>query len=256
MRDDMARLLVLTPRSRAYGAERYKMHRRNAKQEDLEAGYSKRGMRREYINRKYFSEYFAPLMGFLEKHVGCPWNDIYSELSQALKGGGTIIQHVKGHLFNDFVAVDVLWRDGEPYRTTYYRPLHRNEFYVDGEGLLRRGPPRPKRAPESVVKQGVRVDADSAYHLIGGLWYRVWEAALPKPVAESEPLFDVALQRFLRPVPDHGFVRHGRYRWLADGDERWASKDLLVQAHGRYGVYGVRRMQIDSRTIRRANLRA
>src|SRR5215467_5466782 len=111
MRKDMAQMLVERPR--LHRGELYRVHRRRLNR-DPDSGGTTQGMRRPYIERKHFNEYFAPIVGFLRKNCGRPWDKVFSELGKSLTGGGTVIQHVKVHVLRDFVTLKPVWYGGVP----------------------------------------------------------------------------------------------------------------------------------------------
>ncbi|MFX8308882.1 hypothetical protein ABTL21_19880, partial [Acinetobacter baumannii] len=58
---------------------------------------SKQGMQRPYLERgayKDLNENLGPLRRFLERQVGRPWNDVYSEIARNLRVTSTVQQHV------------------------------------------------------------------------------------------------------------------------------------------------------------------
>jgi len=226
MRKDMAQLLVETPRFNA--GELYREHRRRANRNPEEAP-AKQGMRRPYVERKHFGEYFAPLVGFLRKNVGRPWDAVFSELSTSLSGGGTVVDHVKTHVLRDFVILNPQWHNGvacyPPGRGLNFRddPLpistrNNDGFYVDQRGILRRAKAarRKSRKPSPI---GITIDEHSAYYKIDAVWYRVWLKSLASPGPDQPPLYDLVLKRWVRcnHYPPTRYQPQDEYRWEVDG---------------------------------------
>lgn len=254
MRNDLAQLLVETPRSNR--GELYREHRRKADRNPEDAP-TKQGMRRPYFERKQFGEYFAPLKGLLRKNVGRPWSAVFSEITASLRGGGAVIEHTKLHLLRDFVITSPHWVNGKPHW-----PVHRfgcngptplnDDFYVDRFGFLRLAP-RVVRRKHNEPASFVRIDDHAAYHKIDGAWFRVWTRLLPLPGPGNAPVYDLVLKRWVR---CHG--HSSRYykpeevfcRWQLDGaHDTWQ----LDRLHGS-NRYAYRKEQISKRTIRREGL--
>jgi hypothetical protein len=258
MRKDMAQLLVERPR--LYRVETYKGHRRRLNR-DPESVSTKQGMRRPYYERKHFNEYFAPVMGFLRKSVGRPWNKVFSELCESLSGGGTVIDHVKVHVLRDFVTLQPVWHNGVPcYPAHSYsgsrseaRPIERRMnggFYVDQCGLLKQARVHQYKVAKPKILR-LQIDDSTAYHKIDGHWFRVWTKALGEASAESAPLYDVLLQLWVRPRGDSRFYQPGLvWDWYVDGHSGFRE---LLAVHGSLRV-AYRKEQISNRTIRRERL--
>lgn len=277
MRRDMAQLLVETPRydSREY----YRLHRRKANR-DPEQAVLKQGMRRPYENRKSFGEYFTPLLGFLRANVGRPWDKVFSELNASLHGGGTVIQHTKMHLFNDFVITKPYFIGNKahfPFSKYSYRgpvPIDRY-FYVDLHGILRKAKETPQQRYVPKEPIGRRIDAESFYVQLEDVWYRVWTRELPKAGPGVKAVFDVVLKKWVR-CHEHKTTNDWlkrpatvSYRWQVEGDHDTAQ---LVDLYGTTSSwrtsgrrtwwpsdpvgYAYRKTQVDSKTIRREGLAA
>jgi len=273
MRTDMAQLLVETPRHNP--GERYREHRRKANR-DLDSAPTKQGMSRPYFDRKEFGEYFVPLKGFLRKNVGRPWDKVFSELNSALRGGGTVIDHTRLHLFRDFVVLKPHWIDGKAYHPPPWysqgpTTFKKGEFYVDLHGILREG--RRHRERYRHPKPGssiVRIDEHSAYIKLDGVWYRVWLRSLPMtPVrvdlgvgaAPKLPvLHDIALKKRILCRPNKPFRWPTKqaaeqpevttYQWHVEGQHGvWALENFYGKLQ-----YAYRKESISTRTIRREGL--
>jgi hypothetical protein len=178
MRDDFAKLLVQTPRHDGSGMK-YKLHRRRSRDIEEDEVGKKQGMRRPYdwnYSRKAFDEYLTPLVRMLKRNVGRPWDKVYSELSKSLHGGGTIIQHVKVHLFQ-YVRLHVQYKDGVPGQWptfgSKWEPLRRGDLYVDQHGLLKAAKGVRKPQPEKKEVTVVELPDSEGYVKHEGIWYRV-----------------------------------------------------------------------------------
>jgi hypothetical protein len=64
-------------------------------------------------NDRSFNENLAPLLRWLEKQVGRPWDRVYSEACQVIKPTSTVKNHVKIHLL-EMVNLKITMIDGRP----------------------------------------------------------------------------------------------------------------------------------------------
>ena len=155
MRPDMFKVIVERPR---LGCWTVPAPRPRAPFDDLP---SKEGIRRCHALRgetKTLNENLAPLRRYLKRNVGRPWDKVYSEICDGLKGRSTVKQHVRDHV-PDFVSTRAyhdesgrLWVHEDRFdrpTTEWYTP-----FFVDPRtGVLRRSesvkdwvPPRVRYA--------------------------------------------------------------------------------------------------------------
>jgi hypothetical protein len=63
---------------------------------------------------KQFSEKLGPLYRYLLSKVGCPWDEVYSEICKGLSQDSVVQSHVRDHVF-DFVTVDCYEENGYIY---------------------------------------------------------------------------------------------------------------------------------------------
>ena len=114
----------------------------------------KESMRRKHkVNRDYkqFSDLINPLYRYLEKQVGRPWDEVWSDICKVLKGNSTQAQHIKQHV-----------KDAIKYS---------REVTVDDAGILRRAPKKSykyKKPRYNYMRKG-----SVEYHKQNGCWYRV-----------------------------------------------------------------------------------
>ena len=108
---------------------------------------SHEGMRRSQElrgNPKYFSENLAPSRRYLAGQVGRPWNSVFADITEHLRVGSAVQQHVRDHL-QDVVAVTP--RKNVRNLSTS-NGLWPQEFYVDPKtGILRRSNRTPQVKP-------------------------------------------------------------------------------------------------------------
>jgi hypothetical protein len=135
MRPDMAKIIVERPRRRSWfgKVDHPKRVMRHAAKRDPEHAIAIRGMRRlAHSSRgkhlKSLNENLAPLERFLDRAVGRPWNEVYSEISQHIRLSSAVQFHILQHI-GDFVEV----RPGPGRR--WWRP----RLWVDStDGMLKR----------------------------------------------------------------------------------------------------------------------
>ena len=183
MRKDMDKLLVTTPRIGSSLKNReIKEARRSAREGDYEAlpGHSSmKPKSRKWDERKQLNEYLNPLVRYLKKNCGRPWDKIYSEICENMDRRGAVQNHIFQHLF-DYVELYPIFKGGRPHSTGYrgLSRLYRSgwTFYVDKAGALR----EPKeRSPPWRIKEDnpnlIKTD-DEAVFLIrrggDGTWFK------------------------------------------------------------------------------------
>jgi hypothetical protein len=156
--------------------------RRSAREKDydnLPRNSSMKPKSRKWDERKELNEYLNPLIRYLEKNCGRPWNKVYSEICDNMDRRGIVQDHIFQHLF-DFVERNPIFKDGKPHRTGYggLYPLYKSgsTFYIDKNGTLKepkeRHPPwRVKEDDPNVIKT-----EDSSVFIIrresDGVWFK------------------------------------------------------------------------------------
>jgi len=268
MRDDMAAVIVERPRIKPRNC-------RKGRRQDWNDLPSREGMRRSHAlrgERKTLNENLAPLRRYLERQVGRPWNNVYSEIAKHLRVDHTVQQHVRDHL-RDFVAI-------KPRRIAHWWDPARawwQPFYVQAvTGLLCRTDRLPEeqarrrakrnRPPERLER--IALGEHDELRLISGLWYHLRLAPLPEPVYEIR-------HEVQKLVPNGYFARAGvcgiehavrrlvspktfdlaTRGWIAPGPEiddlqSWA---LYRRDHPRR-VYAVAKRVLSRRELRRHGL--
>lgn len=188
----MDKLLVTTPRVGSSMKNReVKEARRKSREGDYDSlprNSSMKPKSRRWDERKQFNEYLKPLVRFLKKNCGRPWNKVYSEICENMDRRGIVQDHIFQHLF-DFVERNPVFKDGKPHRTGYggLSPLYKSDwtFYVDEKGTLRE--PKDKRPPWRVDEKSPNLieTEDSSTFLVrrdtDGVWFEAsleeWEDA-------------------------------------------------------------------------------
>jgi hypothetical protein len=135
---------------------------------------------RRWDERKELNEYLNPLVRYLAKNCGRPWDKVYSEICENMDRRGAVQDHIFQHLF-DYVELHPIFEDGRPHNTGY-RGLNRLyksgwTFYVDSTGALRE--PKERRPPwreEQDNSNLVKTDDESIFLIkrdSDGTWFRI-----------------------------------------------------------------------------------
>ena len=179
----MDKLLVTTPRiGSSLKNKEVKEARRTAREGDydnLPRNSSMKPKFRKWDERKQLNEYLKPLVRYLAKNCGRPWNKVYSEICENMDRRGIVQDHIFQHLFQ-FVELHPIFKDGRPHSTGYggLSRLYKSgwTFYVDKTGALRE--PKEKRPPWKTDKENpnlIKTDNDSIFLLKreDGTWFKV-----------------------------------------------------------------------------------
>ncbi len=143
MRSDMPKLLVERPRG-GWRGRKSRPHLRAIR--DLDSLPERVSIGRDNLRTKWLSENLAPLVRFLDRRVGRPWDQVYSEIRAHVRFEDPIQLHVLQHLWH-FVERHVDMIDGWPHERPSGRRLssYRRSFYIcPVTGLLRRIPSEPR----------------------------------------------------------------------------------------------------------------
>lgn len=138
-------------------------------------------MKNRYNSSKSLNENLSPLYRFLEKSVGRPWDEVYSEVREHLRMDSAIQLHVVQHLKWAITEDTYIGEDGHVYsvQRNLYRsgaldipePYARHNYYVHPETkLLCRQPKMNKkvwRAKETTV---LPLSRYRQFRLINGKW--------------------------------------------------------------------------------------
>lgn len=210
MRRDMAQVLIERPRTRSWA--NYRQQRGYNRALSLEEGPQREAIgRRLKSHDKWLSDLFGPLRRYLHSQVGRPWDLVYQEICATNDRRNIAQKHLLRHV-HDFVATDVVWREGKLYEANLgtNHPLGRygwRSFYVCPITKLLKEIPKPvsrtvaNRVIESCARQ---------YHRIQGTWY---EVALRKAPDEGETCFDALLGNPLSEIGEEQL--RATYGWRA-----------------------------------------
>lgn len=234
MRPDMAKILVERPRKGA--RRRSRLYRNILREHGDEALPNHEGMARSHsfsAQTKWLNENLAPLVRFLRSRVGRLWNDVHSEIMEHVSFDNAVQQHIMQHLW-DYVERHVNIIDGKPVpriRRGYSGDDElRSMFFVDPrDGILRVSPRGFRRRWGARLEPRkpcfLAIDSCRQIHRIGGIWYEVTIAPVPRDPSEA---FDI--------------VHHARVCEL--------SGSLMDACYGGW-MYAVKKCQLNKRQIAR-----
>lgn len=179
MRKDMGRIAVDAYRFDT--ARRLKDRRKNLKVKHKRDEFIA-SKNVKFIRTSHPGENLSPLNRWLDKQVGRKYNDVYSEMNKALKGGYTNLEHIKTHVEDRIKKGEIRFIDDWPYSIRKYTdgfyPLTRDELYVDHDGILR-NPPKDKQSPQEkrkaefdkITPKVILIDNKHAIAKINGIWF-------------------------------------------------------------------------------------
>jgi hypothetical protein len=172
MRKDMKRVVITRPRhgSKYKNKDVREQRRRARDDEEYETLPQKSSMKPKgkfSWHKKELSDFLNPLIRFLRKSCGRPWNKVYAEISENLDRRGIVNDHIFQHL-DEMVVTKPLWKDGAPHRTSYLGPqqLYKSNgnwgnFYVDRHGLLKepkkRRPDYKRETNPNLIRKDSRI---------------------------------------------------------------------------------------------------
>ena len=177
MRDDMKKVLVTTPRiGSTMKNQEVGSLRRDKITEDYD-GPSRTSMKpshRRYIDRKQLNEYLNPLVRYLRKNCGRPWNKVYSEIRKKNPLGNAVTEHIYQHLFQ-FVEVNPSFKNKLPYESNGRYRIYKDGwpgFYVNQAGILTQ--PKDRRPQYKIEKNPTIIELGEDTFLIQRKADKVW----------------------------------------------------------------------------------
>jgi len=163
--------------------------------DDFDSGPSRASSARR---DKHLNENLAPLERYLARQLGRPWDKVFSEIRKNLDTRSALGIHVMQHL-GQFVTIQTTMIDDVvygrhcggfvPVKGLYVHPL---------TGLLqfKKYPPRAKRWADPSEPNFVRIDGDTGYVKIDGLWFlAVYGDPDPKKLATGHPSRSIVSKR-------------------------------------------------------------
>ena len=177
MRDDMKKVLVTRPR---HGSTMKNQQVSNLRREKITQDYdgptrtSMKPNAARYTDRKQLNENLNPLLRYLEKNCGRPWDRIYSEIRNKNPLGSAVTEHIYEHLFF-FVELNPVMKGKIPYEKNGNYRIYKGSwpgFYVNKAGILmqpKQNPPKYKAPKNPRIK---KIDDDS--YLVQRQTDKVW----------------------------------------------------------------------------------
>lgn len=243
MRSDMFEIIIERPRRNGHW-----VHEPKGRLKEFESVNIEHSPRLEPMSRgrgsKSLNENLAPLLRFLERSVGKPWNKVHSEIAEHLSMNSAVQKHVLDHV-KDFVELNPVMIDGKPHnpvasgpKRNHYRALYcyrtRGGYYVCPKtGFLKKAPILERQRPPDANT----ADRKSLGNLlearkIEGVWYLIELAKVPSTWKEWPQCYDaLAKGRLSEP---------GMMSW----------NGTLMKLHGRSDRYALSKRQLSKKEIR------
>lgn len=194
MRKDMFEVIVERPRAKSRNRFSDVRHNRKLAEYLEDSTVSKHGMRKLVTvalgwDRKSLNENLQPLIRYLSRHIGQPWDMVFSEICERINTNNTVQKHVRDHI-RDYVEIDFRYQNGSRFGDARsFLPM----FYVDESGILRTNLKNGstkiasiwhERYLEGIERRKKEKDAifrkigDEEIWKIDGIWYSpIWDVA-------------------------------------------------------------------------------
>lgn len=192
--------------------------------------------------QRQLNENLAPLKRFLGQRIGRSWNSVYAEVSQNMNRNNPVQLHIFQHL-EQYVEKNPMYVNGVACRPGWkgVHPLTRVEFYIDAQGILRRGEGltfqdesrAAKKARQNAKEYVLLSDNKVAKKDVNGNWFEVTLAPVVKP--KRDPRF-----WWIDP-PGPRDVWHGTDAHLMDG--------VAFALYGKAKVFAVSKRAMNSKEI-------
>jgi hypothetical protein len=231
MREDMFEVIIERPRGGNWPRKPGRPPRELDDAPRFESTSRRRG------GTKWLNENLAPLIRFLQRRVGRPWNEVHKEMSARLSLRSAVQKHVLDHV-RQMVERDVVIINGRPYHARGWGGRRaaiadrgwRASFYVCPlTGRLLAAPPYVNQLPEP-ARERLRLDDEHEAWRLDGIWYRVRFAPVSSPPACYWQR-DVLLKRGL---VEGGMRGHG---------------GALERHYGRHDRFAVSKQQLSRREV-------
>lgn len=282
MREDMDKIIVERPR-RKHGRPRREKYGRG-KQRHFDDMPRQIGLRKSHKDTSWPNENLAPLRRYLEKQVGRPWNNVYSEITERININSTVQRHILQHVFDYVEANTFIGSDGKVWTKGggggFWRkrlePIEklnkRDVLYVDpNDGLLKKLK-RPKgwKRPWSGITYVSEFEANrregpkgTQFHKIEGVWYVVRIAPIP-PVNELRQDVVVAGedgkdQKWTFPSEVGAkvdvLIRESLFYLHNYNFDKYTGPRALWDRYGKKGIYGASIKQMNKKELKAAKLK-
>lgn len=224
MRPDMPQVIIERPRAHSW-PNRAKGRLKARKLEDLP---QREPMPGSVVRSKQQTDVLGPLIGFLRKSCGRPWDKVWSEICKQAHGS----EMAKSH-FRDHVLREVSTNINDKYRRHFL-------FFVDDNGILRASKPYRYRGPKK--EQVVWANPTTQCKRINGLWHFVQVA----PFFENYTMTTMTIGNRTWPVQKLVPVYDLFKGWIK---HVYQLRQLALRNGGRYRA--VKAWQMNKRDIRK-----
>ena len=114
MRPDMAKVIVERPRIKGRAWERPKGYRRRLGCYGPDGPPGREGIKAPWQNgTKHLNEHLGPLRRYLDRQVGRPWDQVFSEICAHIDRSSAVQDHVRDHV-EGYVETHVIVIEGVP----------------------------------------------------------------------------------------------------------------------------------------------
>lgn len=173
MREDMERILVGRPRVGGRGSKGPGRGKDSRNMEDLP---TKEGMKQRWKKGelKSLNENLSPFYRYLDKQVGRPWDEVYSEIRERINTHSAVQLHILQHLETHVDLHVVLDKDGTPYRQTgasWYDHEVFGLYVCPKSGLLKENKAKPWRQ-KTLVPNYLTIDGKHYFESEHG-WFEI-----------------------------------------------------------------------------------
>jgi hypothetical protein len=211
MRRDMAKVVVDCVRLNR-DAEKNVGKGRKLRFDDMPYYEGMKAGRRRGWHRKKLCDRLNPLRRYLERQVGRPWNEVFSEICETINPDSTIQQHIRGHIF-DIVAIHTYRGDDGEINFAKGTRQAFSELYVDpDDGVLRVPEPWRYRDPPKRPEVFIFINCERAYQRLNGIWFEVFYTDLPDSIVVEDIDEQTGERCYRRVAPTLADMTN--YKWL------------------------------------------
>lgn len=261
MRKDMSRKVIERPRFKPHGTkDAIRKTRRRTDYENMPHGESLRRPHRANYTDKKLSDNLAPLLRYLDKQIGRPWDKVQSEMLERLDTRDPIQHHIFEHV-DSHIAIKCQRvpleesATGLVYHYAFGRSKRRwtvdkGQLFVCPEtGIIKRA--KALRCEVAVAKEKTlqHIDEDHCAFKLRGIWFmfefvpyaRVTREKL-YPTPHTERVFLIDGQEWRR-LPNH-----------VNGETFWSGHDAYWFFHKPGVVVRKHKRQLNTRELRQYGL--
>lgn len=270
MRSDMSKVVIEKPRAH----DSWPARKGRTKEDLLSEDAPKREPMSLGRGTKRQTDVLGPLVGYLRKNVGKPWNKVNSDIHEHLKMTSMAQGHILDHIDHMVVKNVTMVKEGKkevPYESdgrarvsvSHDKWRTYGGFYVcPKSGLLKLSPIADRRRVENREKPVTKID-NRIFKKKDGIWYEIWLTEIP--VTKKPSLMKIYGMGAFDPEYlkkcgiDYKKVGSGsvlNYHYVEDV---WLKTNALWtdswKLYGQNGVYCSAKKQLSSKEIDKLGLR-